>query len=279
MTWTVYAVRLRLHAPLHIGRSKIGNLQHTYPYVHGRALWGALTARLTRDSQDSPSAQTYQKMGERVHQELAFGYFYPCTLDAAGQEQSWFPWQSNQASRFLSSYTSTALNYAQNAAQEASLHEIEYLAPHTLDRSQAVYLTGRIAAADDCNLAWQAALKRIRLGGELTYGFGRVSLDALLPAPDWFGYPVDPKTAGRLALQIPMDGRFYAHCAAALPARGRAGPFAGRMWRNQPAAKRLLGAGQLVAYQGVYWEPGSQASQDLTIQIGNYGLWEAANPG
>lgn len=279
MTWTVYAVRLRLHAPLHIGRSKIGNLQHTYPYVHGRALWGALTARLTRDSQDSPNAQAYQEMGEQVHAKLAFGYFYPCTLDAAGQEQAWLPWQSNQASRFLSSYTSTALNYAQNAAQEASLHEIEYLSPCTLDRGEPVFLTGRIAAAEDCYLEWRAALKRIRLGGELIYGFGRVRLDSLVQVHDWFRYPVGSTTAGRLVLQIPKDGRFYAHCAAALPGRGRAGPFAGRMWRNQPVANRLLGAGQLVAYQGVYWEPGSQANQDLTIQIGNYGLWEAANPG
>ena len=46
MTWTVYRVTWRLLAPMHIGWRKLGNMQQTRPYVTGRNLWGAFTARL-----------------------------------------------------------------------------------------------------------------------------------------------------------------------------------------------------------------------------------------
>ena len=45
MAWRAYKIVLRLRSPLHIGRGKVGNLQRTRPYVAGRNLWGALTAR------------------------------------------------------------------------------------------------------------------------------------------------------------------------------------------------------------------------------------------
>src|SRR5213082_2804295 len=72
MTWTAYRIVFRLLSPMHIGWRKVGNLQQTRPYVLGRSLWGALTARLTRIS----GSNDYSEIGEQVDQQLAFTYFY-----------------------------------------------------------------------------------------------------------------------------------------------------------------------------------------------------------
>ena len=53
MVWTIYRVTLKLTSPLHVGWKKIGNLMITRPYVTGRTLWGALTARLVRDKKNT----------------------------------------------------------------------------------------------------------------------------------------------------------------------------------------------------------------------------------
>ena len=110
---------------MHMGRTKLGNLQITRPYVHGKSLWGALTARITRDT---PSLDNnYQEVGQRVSEELAFSYFYPTISD----EVTLWPWDDAErfAWHFLGSYASTALNYNQNSAAEGSLHETEFIAP------------------------------------------------------------------------------------------------------------------------------------------------------
>lgn len=75
MTWTACHITLRVLSPIHIGWRKIGNLQQTRPYVTGRSLWGALTARLTRELGNS----NYLHIGDLVDKHLAFTYFYPST--------------------------------------------------------------------------------------------------------------------------------------------------------------------------------------------------------
>ena len=70
MSWTAYRIFLRLLTPVHIGAAKLGNLQTTRPYIHGKALWGGLTARLARDN---PALNgDYAGVGRRVNEELAF---------------------------------------------------------------------------------------------------------------------------------------------------------------------------------------------------------------
>ncbi len=58
---------------MHMGWRKLGNLQQTRPYVTGRSLWGAFTARLTREF----GQNSYEKVGDQVDHDLAFTYFYP----------------------------------------------------------------------------------------------------------------------------------------------------------------------------------------------------------
>jgi len=195
MSWIAHKVVLRLRSPMHIGAGKVGNLQRTRPYVAGRNLWGALTARLTRndDSEGKPHPKKYQEVGCRVHKELAFTYFFP-TVDGDG-DKPLFPHLDTRGSwgygrdgngtprmgaaafqyRFLSTYASTALDYTAQSAQEASLHEVECLTHHTRDNEQ-VYLTGYVFQREGADLDWQGALTRLQVGGERGYGWGRVEV-------------------------------------------------------------------------------------------------------
>ncbi|MGB9873322.1 MAG: hypothetical protein ACPLYD_16895, partial [Anaerolineae bacterium] len=129
MTCAVYKIVFRLLSPLHCGWFKQGNVQRTRPYVTGKILWGALTARLTRDVPDLGG--DYVMVGQRVNAELAFTYLYPAT----GQDVDLWPWGDPDefAWRYLNSYAGTALDYDRNAAEEGSLHETEFIAPVTRD--------------------------------------------------------------------------------------------------------------------------------------------------
>ena len=176
MAWRAYKIVLRLRSPLHIGCGKVGNLQRTRPYVAGRNLWGALTARLTRDGhpQGKPEPEAYTDMGRRVHRELAFTYLF-ATTHPDGAIETW-PWDKNFRYRFLSTYAGTALNYSAASAEEASLHEVECITSHTRDKGKQVYLSGYLFQREDSNLKWEAALQRLQIGGERGYGWGRVTV-------------------------------------------------------------------------------------------------------
>ena len=165
MEWKAYQIGFRLISPLHIGWRKSGNLQQTRPYVTGRALWGALTARLTRELRQT----NYEEIGTQVDERLAFTYLYPSvesdhvTLWPWGEDWDRFAWT------YLGSYVSTALADGRGA-EEGSLHETEFISPRARDGKQ-VYLTGYIFVRDDFGeLPLSSALSKLQMGGERGYG-------------------------------------------------------------------------------------------------------------
>lgn len=150
MAWAAHGVILRLRSPLHVGHSKVSNLQRTRPYVTGKTLWGALTARLTRDGFVPPNGFTpgknpYVEVGYYVSQHLAFTYFFPAVKLIAGTQPdltdrwlcvdnyllSFTPLDDLGTYLFLDSYASTALDYERFGAEEGSLHEVEFISPRT----------------------------------------------------------------------------------------------------------------------------------------------------
>jgi hypothetical protein len=173
MKWTAQQICFRLLSPLHIGWRKSGNLQQTRPYVTGRALWGALTARLTREA----GKANYEEVGKWVDERLAFTYFYPS--DCPDGIRLW-PWQEawdEFAWTYLGSYVSTSLADG-HAAEEGSLHETEFIAPRTRDGKQ-VYLLGYVFQREDWSelaLDLEGALNKLQIGGERGYGWGRLVL-------------------------------------------------------------------------------------------------------
>ena len=312
MAWTAYKIVLRLHSPLHIGAGKIGNLQRTRHYLAGRNLWGALTAQLTRAAhpegkEGKPDPKSYQEFGDLVHTELAFTYFYPTTqkngyaplfpgYDEQGQVYYGLNGKGMPTSTFLykylSTYASTALNYATVSAEEASLHEVECLLPNTRSSasdenpSEKVYLTGYIFQQEGSDLDLEGALNRLQIGGERGYGWGQMQLipvekiheeETPLFGTDHVAVLREDKVTIRLKKGQPL----LAHTLAASfdnvqpisreSVRGPVEPLVGRETKLDTRFGVNLSAAQ------VCYIPGARViDEELRIQIGNYGIWEAA---
>jgi hypothetical protein len=271
MIWTTYKVVLRLLTPMHIGKTKLGNVQQTRPYVPGRALWGALTARITRDNPEP--GRDYVTVGQHVNEELAFSYFYP----TAGDRVELWPWEESDkfAWRHLGSYASTALDYGQNAAEEGSLHETEFIAPMTRD-GWPVCLVGYVFERSGCTLPWQSALNRLQLGGERGYGWGRVKKHSVSSGSNklFDRYTVD-LDGGRPIVHLVKEAPLLAHTHAygdhALAAQGRLVPLVGRETRAAHAHGRHLSTAIIC------WEPGASAVASTQAGIGPYGIWNVVN--
>jgi hypothetical protein len=276
MTWNICKVVFRLLAPMHIGWIKQGNVQRTRPYVAGKALWGALTARLTRDFPHLGG--DYETVGKRVSDELAFSYFYP----AVGETVDLWPWGERAdefAWRYLGSYASTALNYGCNTAEEGSLHETEFIAPHTRD-GRPVYLVGYIFERQGCTLPWQEVLSRLQLGGERTYGWGRVGLHKLLDnGQEFFNSDLALDLNGkRPVVTVSADKELLAHALAVdfqghrkvSEVRGSIEPLLGR--ETDPQGR----FGAHLPEARICWQPGGTLTANAKIIIGEYGIWEGA---
>lgn len=281
MRWQAYEVILRLRSPLHSGWRKVGNLQMTRPYVTGRMLWGALTMRLTRNQTSGPATDSseYRQVGEKVHDTLAFTYFYPA-LRQDNSYLTFWPWEEGNRfrHRLIGSYTSTSLELQGRSAAEGSLHEVEFIAPRTKDTGEQVYLRGYIFQRADCSLDWRKALNMLQLGGERGYGWGLVSLE---------GEPVEVKdgelfggiaffdgSGKRPHLTVPAQKYLLAHTKAkmSIPVKGEIEPLVGREWRSTDPKRPYVG--QSVVFNDICYIPGSQVQQESTFQVLNYGLWE-----
>ena len=266
MTWTAYQVTFRLLSPLHIGWRKLGNLQQTRPYVTGRSLWGAFTARLTREF----GSNDYEGVGKQVDQQLAFTYFYPSTQPDNVLLWPWPDQWDEFAWTFLGSYASTALENVRNA-EAGSLHETEHIAPYTRT-GQQVYLIGYIFEKDNCHLKWQSVLNRLQLGGERGYGWGRVSSKGKprqVSNNECFAYKLIPNSA-RPLLSAQKATRLLAHMIVKddKEVRGvNVEPLVGRETRNSAAFGKEHSSAEIC------WLPGGNVNKAETFQIQQKGLW------
>ena len=283
MAWTMYKVVLRLLSPLHVGAGQLSNVQRARPYVTGKTLWGALTARITRDTHPHAQARDYWDIGKLGKEQLAYSYFYP----AVGKQVDVWPWGETAdefAWRYLNTYAGTALDYSHHAAEEGSLHEVEYLAPTTRDGGQ-VNLVGYIFERADCELHWQDALSRLQLGGERTYGWGRVDL-----SPQTVTVGDRPERPGRLFDQweveldhdrplvcaISDNSRLLAHTLATGPhalsdVSGALEPLVGR------ETSQAHQHGKDPVNSGVCWLPGTPVPSGTRLVVQAHGIWKVAH--
>lgn len=272
MTWKAYEVIFRVRTPLHIGWGKVGNVQRTRPYVTGRSLWGALTMRLTRDTSQGPATDSkkYEQVGQEVHENLAFTYFYPA-LENGNDYQVVWPWEDEAAfrRRLLGSYQSTALAYPAQSAAEASLHEVEFITPRTLDTGAQVFLKGYVFEQQDCSLQWRSACKWLQIGGERGYGWGNIEKIHIKQCTNGqlFGEKVvfESNSNDRPILRLD-NAHLLAHTdTTRLPAIGNIEPLVGREWRSY--------SGESVVYTGLYFTPGSSVQQKLKVRVEKFGIW------
>ncbi|MBM4459109.1 MAG: hypothetical protein FJ011_15330 [Chloroflexi bacterium] len=278
MSWQVYPLAFRLLSPLHIGYRKVGNLQQTRGYVTGRALWAAVTSRVTRDALPAASGADYQRIGQKVNQQFRFTYLFPA-LNADGPAHH--PWadEATFAYRFLDSYASTALDYGQQSAAEGLLHEVEFISPRARpldgEAPSQVFLLGRLYVRDELDdelAGWQTALARLQLGGERGYGWGRLALAAALATPEQMELPAP-------LVQVQRGQPITAHALAAHAAdrravsdvRGPVEPLVGWERNNRGAGGNWRLSEALICYA-----PGSIVAADATFAIGPDGVWHAA---
>lgn len=283
MNWTLYRLVFRLRSPLHVGWGKIGNVQRTRPYLTGRSFWGGLTMRLTRlrHGRNGPvnESAAYQAVGDELNRTLAWTYFYPALRQDGATRVHW-PWTEagDFAPRFLSSYGSTALVYPNQAAAEATLHEVEFISPHTLEQAtQPVYLAGYVFAHSDAADDWRAACRLLQFGGERSYGWGDVAVAALEPlsSAELFDDAATFDGRGpRPRLSVPANGRLLAHThPAGAQLAGNVEPLVGREWRSGNASNRHSGAH--VEYSGIFLSPGGTALTATSFVVDPFGLWRA----
>jgi hypothetical protein len=279
MIWIAYPVAFRLLSPLHVGWRKLGNLQQTRPYLTGRTIWGALTARLTREQRRSD----YGKVGEEVDQQLTFTYFYPSVNSKATEKVTPWPWPDKQwdefAWTFLGSYASTALTDG-HSSEAGSLHETEYIAPVTRDE-KAVYMVGYIFERDDCNLPWKRVLNKLQFGGERGYGWGRVSLEdpedlESVPVTNNTCFDYELNCAGDYpVITIPEGKEVLAHIDTEDVKdpniiEGTIEPLIGR------ETSSTGGFGATFPKANICWMPGSKVKvkQGVKFQIQEKGIWK-----
>lgn len=289
MSWQVYRLVFQLESPLHIGWRKIGNLMQTRYYVPGRSWWGAVTSGLTQWLGKSD----YRQTGEWVRENLRFGYFFP----AENMDDPLYPVQSggqtvygvNRLSeevferRFLNALASTAIAHESNVAEEASLHEVEFLTPF-LSLGKSLYLAGHlfvrsgnpdITTREDDIEVWGLALfsqviNQLRVGGERRYGFGRLTLcrSKCRQVDDVFGYQLTQQ-ADQCCVIVPEQQPVLAHTKASrLPLQGSLEPLVSREWSQES------GPGRQIALLGLYYLPGSTVTLNTTFRIDPYGIWE-----
>lgn len=281
MAWTLYAAIYELHSPLHIGYHKVGNVQRTRYYIPARNLWGAVTEALTRRGFSTVDANQgdYQKIGEWVKAHCAFGYWFireNGTALSPHYEESCLKYGPLTAAeferRYLDAHVTTALDAATTSAKEGSLHEVEFIAPHSREGKRTwvggwVFLdeTARLLLGEASQ--WRAWLEALQVGGERRYGFGQLRLfewkaDANLEGLE---FNLD---AGRPRIKVSAGLPLLAHTlTAGLGARGDIEPLVGRETRNSHTFGRVLTCSR------VCWTPGSVLMSTTCLEIGQDGYW------
>jgi hypothetical protein len=151
MIWKCYLTTFKAESPIHIGYRQVGILKTTRYYITGRAMWGAITANLTRVLFDNPTPEDYQAVGNFVKESIKTTYFYPAIEKGKVKNpDEWSEVRVNNHLVFLPEYTerglkfgelskevfeqtfigsfvSTALDSTSKTAEEGSLHEFEFI--------------------------------------------------------------------------------------------------------------------------------------------------------
>lgn len=280
--WHAYPVYLQLLSPVHIGWQRAGNLQQTRPYLPAWNLWGALTARLARQANIATEDQAgYKKMGELVEGNLRFTYFYPTMYfgnDAFDADKMLWPWDDQERFSwlFFASQASTALSAA-CTAEEGSLHDVEFIAPFTRAGDQ-VGLVGYVFSKPDFQLDWQSVLRQgLQLGGERTYGWGRVRAEWPLteltinePQVNCFGLKVELDAPEAPIIKLKQHtGVLLAHTLVD-GVMDFEGPIE-RMVRRDTKDSRFFGRD--IKVNVPCWMPGSKSRLQADFGINGQGVW------
>ncbi|GIV84812.1 MAG: hypothetical protein KatS3mg052_1819 [Candidatus Roseilinea sp.] len=284
MAWQMFRVTYELRSPLHIGYHKVGNVQRTRHYIPARNLWGAVTEALTRrgfatEVLKKQRPDDYPEVGKWVRERCAFGYWFieeNGALLAPQYRNGQLCYGQYSAAeferRYLSAHVTTALDPATTSAQDGSLHEVEFIAPHTPDGTRThiggyVFLDVNVQQHLGTEQAWRAWLETLQVGGERRYGFGQLRLACIKQHGQ---ISTVDTSAARPRLTLQAGGTLPAHAkvGANLNVCGAVEPLVGRRTNQSDTFGVATTAAVLC------WTPGSVLKQQADFCITAEGYLE-----
>ncbi|MEK7275567.1 MAG: hypothetical protein AAB110_09955 [Candidatus Desantisbacteria bacterium] len=292
MSWHIHKLVYQAKSPIHIGYHKLGFIQRTRYYITGKAMWGAMTANITRAFCPDADTDAYENVGGKLRTDIIPSYFYPAIYKENplipkftsqglqyGSCSLYPPYPAEEFERlFIRSFGQTAIEPENLTAEDNTLHEIEYIAPviEEKDEQKSVCFVGYIFI-NEAGQKWKdwekikGDIKEIFVGGERKYGFGRLNLDNLHSQDsvgDFFGYKVVDTSTG--SFTIPKDKPIPAHLLTKdnPSLKGDIEPLVGREWGEKDGK---VGFGQQVSNAKICWVPGSVLTTGETLKLGEYG--------
>ncbi len=294
MSWSLFRWIWQLDGPLHVGMPPAGSLNRTRLYVPARALWGALTAELSRREARNGKEPQYQTVGENLQTDYRFTYLFPAEKLQAGW-QVWLPmfltgeglaWaredqarqpvgDRNFRRRLLSTRAGTSIDASTDAADDGSLRETECIEARWRDVrgrdagpvAMLGYVFMRRVNAED---RYPADRRRfdgsdtLFVGGDTRYGLGRLRRIAfdLVKEGGAFGGAVT------LDADLPQleASTAWAHAYPGASLSGALELLAG--W-DRGSIRRLDQA-------SCFWQPGSSSNSPLRWSIEPDGFWRLA---
>jgi len=270
----------------------------TRPYVPGKPLWGAITAKLT----PLLGLNDYLKVGEFLKKAIRPGYLY---IESNKRGELYYPKYTEKGlmygllsqyefeKRFISSMASTAIEAQSLTAEDGMLHEVEFINPYTIDDEKPVFMSGfiwvREFSENDISLLTKDKViitcngkkvefndqlaNRLQLGGERKYGFGLVELHKITEVKDskFNLLPGEWKEEnGEVCISLKRGDPIWAHVHhfENLKIKGDIELLVGREWDPDK------GAGQKPPKSsGLCWTPGSILCEDRTFKVDEFGIW------
>ena len=301
MNWEIIKLIYKAESPMHIGYHKLGFIQRTRYYIPGKALWGAITANLTRSI---GVYRDYKVFGEEIEKKIKTTYFYP-SLDRLGEDVL-LPAYSDEGLRygkdysqsdferiFISSYGQTAIEASNNTAEEKSLHETEYVSHQVKidDEIKDVYFVGYVFIQKGFSLKnrklenekinWnnlREIIKEIFIGGERKYGMGRLNLVNEFKQggkEKVFGKEVQVKN-DNISFNLNVGDSIISHLETeynSLKIKGDIEPLVGRKYGEiEKDGKKHIGFGQDISKAKICWVPGSIIQEDINLKLSEYGI-------
>jgi hypothetical protein len=303
MGWTAYRLVYQAKSPVHIGWHTLGYIKLTRYYIPGRNMWASFTDNLTRAG-DVQGTEAYEYYGkELLNKAVRLSYFYPSIYEMENI-QVMIPQytleglkygtlrESDFARRFIRSYGQTAILPASNTAEDASLHESEYIAPVTEDRLNVhfmgyVFIHKEARTKDNKTIGWdnkemklKDIVSEIFVGGDRKYGWGRLVLDddkAIPESSDFFGNHINlDSDAPEITLSARTPLPAHLPIGNGMKLKGDIEPLVGREW-GEKEGKTGKGFGMRVtpfAAATMCWMPGSvlAADEEKTLKLSEYGI-------
>ena len=183
--------------------------------------------------------------------------------------------------QFISSFGATAMEKTQKSAEDGSLHEVEFIKPFT--QGKPVLFEGclfsdskQIQIGSKSLDIQQLKGLEIQVGGERSYGFGKVRIIDIVEANTVFNdFDVE---LNQEPLLKPKEDKFYSYAHTITDGTsgiiksisGDLEPLVGRNWCKE------RGAGRYITHAEICYVPGTQItpSQPMRLKITEDGLWK-----